>query len=560
MTDAYRVPVKEFLEMSGLLSSRILAGEGGTDRSVTTLSIIETPDLVENLQPHTFVMTGGFPLKHLNGSGEVTTEGLVAFISQLNDLQVAGIGIQFGSHLTGLPPKVLEVADELDFPVVELHQDIPLDRLFGHAIVEHSQMQADGLRRTEKLLLRLERLLLEGADVQRIGDQLAHTLGVGVLITSNDGRVMADAFTEAMREELHGWGLYDDTGRFRVEQVRLLHMTGDKAGSILAQPIFAAGSDLARLVAFAPGGIISEDVRYALQRAGNVVALLITQQNALGAVENKYRGDFLRDVLSGRSKNQEYCEEYASGLGWELAMPCIVVSAQIDPQDPREQPAPTHLRRAWQSRFHVAWTQVTARESKRFPVADFSDEVVAILALPEEDLTDPAGAVARLQRMVEGIVHRVSGDRGGGRRPFSVGTSRLVTSFEQLPDAYQQARRATEVGRRFTGGSSTSHFDDLGIHRLIGLIPDRQEMTAFAQDILGELARDTPQAEELRTTLQALLDNNLNVAETSRELFMHYNTMRYRIAKLEKILGPFATDPNLRLNIAVALQVRRIQV
>ena len=135
-----------------------------------------------------------------------------------------------------------------------------------------------------------------------------------------------------------------------------------------------------------------------------------------------------------------------------------------------------------------------------------------------------------------------------------------MTSFEQLPDAYQQARRATEVGRRFTGGSSTSHFDDLGIHRLIGLIPDRQEMTAFAQDILGELAQDTPQAEELRTTLQALLDNNLNVAETSRELFMHYNTMRYRIAKLEKILGPFATDPNLRLNIAVALQVRQIQV
>src|SRR5699024_298635 len=145
----------------------------------------------------------------------------------------------------------------------------------------------------------------------------------------------------------------------------------------------------------------------------------------------------------------------ASGLGWELAMPCIVVSAQIDPQDPREQPAPTHLRRARQSRVHVAWTQLTARESERFPVADYSEQVMAIPALPEEDLTAPAGAVARLQRMVEGIVHRVSGDRGGGRRPFSVGTSRLVTSFEQLPDAYQQARRATEVGRRFTGGSST---------------------------------------------------------------------------------------------------------
>src|SRR5690625_7355072 len=114
MTDAYRVPVKDLLGISGLLSSRILAGEGGKDRSVTTLSIVETPDFVENLQPHTFVMTGGFPLKHLNGSGEGTTEGLVAFISPLNDLQAAGSGVQIDNHLTGRPPKGLQNADELE--------------------------------------------------------------------------------------------------------------------------------------------------------------------------------------------------------------------------------------------------------------------------------------------------------------------------------------------------------------------------------------------------------------------------------------------------------------
>ncbi len=183
-----------------------------------------------------------------------------------------------------------------------------------------------------------------------------------------------------------------------------------------------------------------------------------------------------------------------------------------------------------------------------------------ILSLPPgEAPEEPSAAVAELQTMVERIVRGVSGDRWGGRRPFSVGTSRLVTSFDQLPMAYQQARRATEVGRRFSGGSSTSHFDDLGIHRLIGLIPDHQELTVFAQDILGELAEETPHAHELRTTLQVLLDNNLNVAEASRELVMHYNTMRYRITKLEKMIGPFTADANLRLNVAVALQVRKIQ-
>lgn len=564
MRDSYRVPVRDVLKVDALLGSALLAGEAGIQRCVTDVSVVESPDALGAMRPHSFVMTGGFPLKYLGADSSPseaggTAEELGRLVRELHDRGVAGLGIQFGRHLDSLPDEVLDVADEIGFPLVALPTDRPFNAVFSQVMIEVADIQTDALQRTYELHVILERHLLDGADIQAISEQIVKTLGVGVLVTSIDGREMADALTVAMRERLAADDLYDGTGRFRIERVKRPTMSID-SGEVFTESIVGAGNDLARLVAYAPDDTIGVDVRTALQTAANVLALLITQRQALTLVENKYRGDFLHDVLSGRSKNSEHSKEYATGLGWRLDMPCMVVAAQIDPQGPHEEQASTRLRRSWQSRFHLAWTQVVGRELKIYPCADFSDEVVAILfPQPGEETDDETAVVAGLQRMVERIVRGVSGDRGGGRRPFSVGTSRLVTSFDQLPSAYQQARRATEVGRRFSGGSSTAHFDDLGIHRLIGLIPDHQELTAFASDVLKELAEATPHGHELRTTLQVLLDNNLNVAEASRELVMHYNTMRYRITKLEKIIGPFTIDANLRLNVAVALQIQKIQ-
>jgi purine catabolism regulator len=163
-----------------------------------------------------------------------------------------------------------------------------------------------------------------------------------------------------------------------------------------------------------------------------------------------------------------------------------------------------------------------------------------------------AGAVVR------SLVTAVAGDRGGGRRPFSVGVSRVAASVEELPQAYAQARRAVEVGRRVHGSGSTTWFDQLGIHRLIAMVPDDRELATFARDVLGELAADTAEARDLRETLQVLLDTNFNVAEAARTQFFHYNTMRYRVSKLERLLGPLGRDPHLRLDVAVALRVLEI--
>jgi purine catabolism regulator len=407
----------------------------------------------------------------------------------------------------------------------------------------------------------LTHIVLEGGDLGRIAAEVARVLGCGVLVTSTDGREWAAHLHDDEREVLAGSDLMDPTGRIRVERIGDGAAVG--AGEVRALRVAAGGTDLARLVAARREGRIREDDVHALERAATVAALLITREESITAVENKYQGDFLRELFTRGPRDTAYVEEHAASFGWMLERPGVVVVAQLDPtDDATAAPLSNHERRRFQERFSAAWRQVTQALDAGIPCVDFSSEVVALM--PLADGSEPSRAVSPPTpdrpgaEVVRKAVAAVAGDKGGGRRSFSVGVSRPVATLDDLPDGYGQARRAVEVGRLVSGPGATTCFDQLGLHRLIALVPDQAELRAFAHDVLGPLAQQTTEAADLRETLQVLLDTNFNVAEAARLQFFHYNTMRYRVGKLERLLGPLSSDPHVRLDVAVALKVLEI--
>jgi purine catabolism regulator len=283
-----------------------------------------------------------------------------------------------------------------------------------------------------------------------------------------------------------------------------------------------------------------------LDRAATVAALAITKQLAVAAVESKFRGDFLRDALTGTAGPAEQVAAHRAELGWDIRRPLVVLVAQLDEVDETGLPLSG---RSPHDRLTSAWQQVVRSRDRAAPVVGISQEVIALIPVPAQSA----------QVTVADLVAAVTGDRGGGRRSFSAGVSRVVHSPDGLPAAYDQARKALLVGRRTRGRGAVAHFDSLGVHRLLSLVADGSELRAFAAEVLGPLIEETPEAVDLRRTLQTLLDTNCNVAETARLLHFHYNTLRYRIGKLESLVGRFTTDPELRLDVALALRVQEMR-
>jgi purine catabolism regulator len=415
---------------------------------------------------------------------------------------------------------------------------------------DREELASAALARVDALHTALTQIVLEGGNLDGIAAEVARVLDVGVAFTSTDGRERASALPAPLRAVLTEHDLLDPTGRLRVERMGVDGVPVDR-GEARSLRVAAGGVDLARLVCLRPDVPLSADDVHALERAAAVAALLITREEAVTAVENKYQGDFLRDLLLRRAADEAYVDEHAATFGWDLRRPVVVVAAEIDPVT-ADEPTSSAQRRQWQERFSAAWRQVSAALGEGIPSVDFSSEVVTLLPVTDESEPIPGHDVVRR------AVTAVAGDKGGGRRPFSVGVGRIARTLDDLPEAYAQARRAVEVGRRVKGGGSTTFFDQLGLHRLIALVPDSEELQSFVRDVLGPLAEPTSEAADLRETLQVLLDTNFNVAEAARLQFFHYNTMRYRVAKLERLLGPLSTDPHLRLDVAVALRVLEI--
>lgn len=418
------------------------------------------------------------------------------------------------------------------------------------AMLDH---QSATLRRLEDADRALVQIVLQGGSLDDVCEQVVGLLPGAAMVTTSDGRVVARAGSPADLQRAESLDCFDASGRLLTEREPIGVRTDDATAQRAAVRVLAGHLDHGVLIAFSHEGALGVDDVRLLERAATVAALAITKEQAVAAVEGKYRAEFLRDALSGRAGTREEATAHAASLGWDIDRPMVVVVAQTDEDDDRTTRSGDEVR-FLQQRFAKAWTHAVAVRDPKAPVMGFSREVVALVGVPGDADSD------RVMRTVGDLVRVVRGDGGGGRRSFSAGVSRVVPSVAELPRAYEEALNAVSVGRQMHGDGSLTHVDGLGIYRLLALIPDSAQLRRFVDDALGELATDNaPEHADLRQTLKILIDTNMNVAETARLLFFHYNTLRYRITKLEKLLGPFTHDPELRLTLALALKVHQMR-
>ncbi len=140
-----------------------------------------------------------------------------------------------------------------------------------------------------------------------------------------------------------------------------------------------------------------------------------------------------------------------------------------------------------------------------------------------------------------------------------VGYGNVVGEIPEIAQSYQEAKMALEVGRVFYAEHDTISYAKLGIGRLICQLP-MSLCNMYIKEIFGDEIPSILDDDEAMTTINKFFENNLNISETARQLYVHRNTLVYRLERIEKAIGldirTFEDAMTFRIAVMVIAHVR----
>jgi hypothetical protein len=416
--------------------------------------------------------------------------------------------------------------------------------------------QNAALRQAIAVVDRLTTIALEGVDVSGITAELAAAVHGDVAVFDQLLRPLASsasaAGAKASSDSASGsWSIGDkrfagvlETARDRRLPLRIRAVPEwGVLGDVVVAPIAVGEQVLGYLVVTtraSDGG--EEDLELlTVQHAASIYALALVEAQRDAALRGRYRAELAESLLLG-TFDPASAGEIARLAGIRLGVGQVLLAI-----------APAAG--AAGARSGVEADGITLLESLAFDLDSIEDGVVAfarldhVMVIAPVELANGEDSASRVTDLVRRRFPSVG---------FAFGASVTVVEPAEFSRGETQARRALAIAQRLGAvGEITTH-ESLGVHRLLLHVPE-DDLRSFADDVLGDLAAyDVAQRASLLETLAAFLGANGNLRRAGDELFVHVNTVSYRIRRIEEITALDLNSSNDRLLAHMAIEALRV--
>lgn len=545
------ITINDVLKMDCMEHAKIIGGQNGTFHVVSRVNIMADREILNWVTPGEllFLTTYSFDVEDIKWQKE--------FISECAKKNLSGIGIKMYPNVERISEEVLQLADDLNVPVIEIDHSLPYSEIMTHILKEIFNKQAALLLRMENIHNRIMDLILKEASINEIVDVVHENVNNPVLVKLEfPDRVIKNFST--VEEEL-GAALTVNAEKFFIQSFykrngEKLHISrefiGGKYIKRITKPIVVKENVYGCLFTWAVNQSFDEFDSSVIEASISAISMEVLKKLSVQEVESRYKQEFIEDLLSRDDKRRMKAIDRAVFFNLAKDAYFQVISINIHTDDNRSLRTSEMLSSQIIIRMHQL-IEKRLEEQKLNAIASSGREQINILISVREEQKAKTAAKELVDQLEKTIFQKLE------HFTVSIGVGRLYEGIDDANRSFLDAQDAISTGA-ILGNNSINYFEELGVYKLLCQKSLGPELEKFYISTIEELVEyDKRKSTELIKTLSAYFECNGNLKKMADMLYTHYNTISYRINRIEEIAGISLENPDERLSLEVALKIKQ---
>lgn len=519
---------------------KLLNNKANLNRNVSTVDSTETPDVYNYIPPNTFLVTTGMIYKD-------NQKSLSALIEKLDELGTSALAIKLDRFIGEIDKEVIETCDRLGFPLLLIPEDLTLGDVLLQILSYIWDNKNDELSYAFNIQKKHYNLALKDSSVNVLIKSLSHTLQKEIALIDPFGNISylsnegtKKYYKRSIRNIIEK---ISQNPRLTTSIDTVIKDFEDKDMSISIYPINISHYYPYYLIIFHPEDLAFPISKMVIEQATLVLAFTLYKDLRVSYNMIIDRESFIKDLLSleafkSLTNPQIVSIGYKYGLRIEKSYKIILVSI--------EDLENLSSRFSYRDELYTLiyeWLNRKVNKDLDNIVLFPSRENYRFIFVMQGDKENIEGYLKSFRTILKKTLrlHMV----------FSMGE--ITSRLEDLKYSYREAREAILNGETRNNIDYIKYYTPIETGDLFRFIPKTQG-EIFSNSILKSLANpETQSQKDLRETLKAYLDLSYDITKTAEKLFIHRNTVSYRIKKCEEILGSPIDDPEFNLGLRLSL-------
>lgn len=544
--------IQKLVENPSVKGARLVAGFKKANNIIYNVNIIDNPESYGWFTAGDFLLTTGYI--YLDNP-----ELQKQVIRELAEMNCAGIGIKIKRYWDEIPAIMIEEANKLNLPLVE----IP----FVYSLAQVSNLINNEIYKRENSLLKryrnihdvFSRCSLEGGDVWKIVKIVSELVGNPVLMLDSDFGLLSyydlDANTYPLSEQLPLKVREKCFPRSFTETIPT--STDTFTLSIKRKFPEVNGPVTCRIIPIAHSNdlygylIVWETIRklesidyIALENAAQTAALDRIKTRQMEEARDRLREDFFDDLLQSKIVSVNAVKNLAKIHGMNPDKNYVVAVISVDDQAVSKV-----------SFIKDIVQDISMHVNQRVQIIVRQNNIIQFIELNKE--LNNVETVA----LVKSYLDRLDIDLNQQLKniKYQIGVSNLCVDFLTISKSFHIALDVLKISNKLSNNSNIYYFTNLIGYYLLDASFEKDKLMDFFRYVIGDLYEyDLNNKSDLLLTLRAYFDANGNLSEAAKDLFIHRNTFIYRLDKIKKILNTNLDDSEQNFNYQVALHIQKI--